>query len=759
MKSRVVAVLLIAVLAVLPVFPLGNSFSALKPDALAEDLNSGRTDDQGALSGETAFDYDYLRPAAVYENRTIRGVRFEWNKDQSACTAVGTAANQWAYTQLYFNADRLPAGMKAGKTYRVRCRTTNENLRLSIGTFLDGRKTAAEVACFTENGQYQIPANATGMFIRIEVEDGATVDDTISDIAILSDLSRDELSEKLETIDAQQERIISDMNILKANNSFDWLRAFAVYENTVTYGVTFVWNESKTVCRATGTAEDPLAFTNLFYNDEGLPEGIVPGKTYRITCKTTNASLSLMIGAFLNGAKTKPLTEQFIQDGTYTVPSDATGMFIRVAVPMNATVDDSISDLSIVSEPGTDVLAALAEEQTDYYGKDFLKLYGKFEDTTVNGVTYRWNPGKWVINGTAADTASYYFYDGALPKGMNPGDEFLISLQKEYEYLGAEYRFYDSDQILLQSGRTPDSTSFSFKVPQNAARWTFRVYLSKGRQADNVRVESIKVIKLRPMAMDVPLIVSFVDDDTTNEDYVRKFHDACSHNGVKGTFAVVTQKIESGAVALDTLLEYENEGFGMCVHCYQQGGAEEWRILPRTGSSVTACRTNLAKALRQMRQYGFVNYNYWITPFGYKDAYMRQIAQELGLECLISINNYRHNTTRDADRWMIRRVQLKYNDEKSYATMALVKAAIDAAAADGGGWLIITTHFNEGWKTLDWDTTPDENGYPVGYARFNEMVQYALNAGMVPMTVQQAWQYYEPVLNANQEACYMSNAE
>ena len=111
------------------------------------------------------------------------------------------------------------------------------------------------------------------------------------------------------------------------------------------------------------------------------------------------------------------------------------------------------------------------------------------------------------------------------------------------------------------------------------------------------------------------------------------------------------------------------------------------------------------------------------------------------------------------NRYYIKRVALHQDDNGKPAlknTMQDVKKAIDTAVAEGAAWLIITTHFNE-WDGQTWDTTVDSNGYPVGYSRFNEIVQYALNAGLTPVTFAEGWTQYKAILDANEMFVNQSN--
>ena len=105
----------------------------------------------------------------------------------------------------------------------------------------------------------------------------------------------------------------------------------------------------------------------------------------------------------------------------------------------------------------------------------------------------------------------------------------------------------------------------------------------------------------------------------------------------------------------------------------------------------------------------------------------------------------------DADRYHIKRYSLNPTDTgNGKGDLADVKAAIDDMQNFSSCWLIITTHFNE-WGSVTWDSTVDATGYPVGYERMNEIIQYAKASGAAVLTVPEAWRFYEPIIEANEQ--------
>ena len=50
---------------------------------------------------------------------------------------------------------------------------------------------------------------------------------------------------------------------------------------------------------------------------------------------------------------------------------------------------------------------------------------------------------------------------------------------------------------------------------------------------------------------------------------------------------------------------------------------------------------------------------------------------------------------------------------------------------------------------MTWNSTEDGNGYQVGYSRFNEFVQYALNAGLEPISFGEGIDWIKPLIDKN----------
>lgn len=405
------------------------------------------------------------------------------------------------------------------------------------------------------------------------------------------------------------------------------------------------------------------------------------------------------------------------------------------------------------------------ENTEDPSGCDIVKKYGTFETSTSNGITFTWNGEAWEITGTAESIAikTILDYRTFLPGGLKPGDKLLTVIECSGGN-NSRWRiaFWDKNgNSTFKTGRY----TFPVTIPDDACGLSVQIVVSNGEAITTTNVlERYSLVKIPAKAINPKLIVSFVDDDTTSVDYVQKYHDACRHNGIYGNYAAISTKMGGGDSPTEAeinnrnlLLQYEDEGFGVMPHCFEQNHSVYQNWLNASAGNdeeaIAYCRGSLAKTVRQMKSWGFLNTRHWITPYGFHGNGIIRIAKELGMENLVSYNDGTHNTTEDYDRYYIKRVALNKNDtdeQHQDKTMAVVKAAIDNAVAAGSAWIIITTHFNE-WGGLSWDSTLDENGYPVGYARFNEVAQYALAAGLTPMTFPAAWENYKSILSANKE--------
>ena len=237
--------------------------------------------------------------------------------------------------------------------------------------------------------------------------------------------------------------------------------------------------------------------------------------------------------------------------------------------------------------------------------------------------------------------------------------------------------------------------------------------------------------------------VTFIDDDTTNPTLVQRFHDILAAEDVVGNYAVELRNVENYQDALpQMLLDYEQEGFGMLYHCYKQAGdADRYWESGNTMYDETLIRQNFYHGLRAYKQLGLNSSRYWVTPYGVNDEFIRGLAKEADMECLLSCptstytcnavlslgsNFYRYNLP----RWIF--LSGANNDYQG-------RAIIDGCA-ETRGWLIIVTHVNS------WPAAMIEQNTQ----RLTALIQYAKTAGCEVKNFIEAYQTFKPLLMLNE---------
>lgn len=300
-------------------------------------------------------------------------------------------------------------------------------------------------------------------------------------------------------------------------------------------------------------------------------------------------------------------------------------------------------------------------------------------------------------------------------------------------------QFYVDSSVSYIRCSVLSNYSYAFwveKIPKNAYEEQTS-YSDSWQKATDGRVDSpfSRISSLEPT-------ITIIDDDTTNIEYVERYHDICEEMGVKGNYAVITSRLETVTGLKEKLLQYEDEGYGMLYHVYTQAGATYFQ--PGSSRDMALAEANYCKGVRQMREFGFTNYNYWISPYGVNDEDMQDLCKRHGAQCLISTYNntfIRPNGMTGkgvAERYNIPRCSLGHNAERyPYFTIEMLKDQITQCAS-AHGWLIITTHVNE------WGSSSD------GDNRLKEVIQHALSNGCVFKTFAEAFEDRRALFTLNE---------
>ena len=158
-------------------------------------------------------------------SHTNNGITFSWNTDGS-CNVSGTQSGGASSTEnIYYETTLMPTGFHTGETYFVSFNSSNK-MRLQVVSF-DNNGSLTSLFGEYHSGQFTIPSNAIGMFIRLLVIANATVNETVKPI-IRDSLSNAELSynqvdlrpdvEELQSDVAQLQKHELTMNFSSATN-------------------------------------------------------------------------------------------------------------------------------------------------------------------------------------------------------------------------------------------------------------------------------------------------------------------------------------------------------------------------------------------------------------------------------------------------------------------------------------------------------------------------------------------------------------
>lgn len=707
---------------------------------LAEDVADLKAD----LKQHNSF--DWLKPCANYQNVTHNGITFTWNADKTAVTISGTSTAQ-AFINLYHNLTILPEGFEAGKTYYVLFDNTSQYIAFAF-IFYDSNGTVISNVNKYTNNTIAIPSGCVGITIRILVAANKTVSNVVTNIAIISAMTNSQLTDGMSDLTEKVDNILPN---LTEYNAYDTLRPIATYTSTTTNGIRFQWNSEYTQCTVNGTAT-ANAFTNLYYNLTELPDGLSAGKPMYIKFKTTDVFVGLVF-AFYDDNANLILNRTAYGDRSEVIPDNAKGMFVRLFVSSGRTINNAVvSNIAILN--------SIDQKEVTGNINNIMNVVAKYYNFsvasgTLNGITFAWSNDRSYCDVTGTSNGVSFnnilSYANQMPSFFKAGETYYFDFENTDENIFIEFLVYN--QNVAQNGTVWRINKRGYvTIPASCEQFGIRLRVLNGVSV-NGRISDITIYGSLPNKYNVrkidsykiPLLISFVDDDTTNDTFVTKYYQACKHNGIVGNYAVMTKPIENGDTSVEKLLEYEGDHFGMLIHCYDQRG-EDTNYWKPENRDLALCSANLAKGLRDMQSYGFVNYNYWITPYGVKDDEMVSLARTFGFKCLASYDDIYMNECGSANRYQIKRISFRQNDDTYRSSMAGVKAIIDSLAdSEFGGWLVITTHFNE-WGSLSWDENVDSSGYPIGYSRFNELAQYAKSSGAKIVSFAEGFSYIEPYL-------------
>jgi hypothetical protein len=513
----------------------------------------------------------------------------------------------------------------------------------------------------------------------------------------------------------------------------------------------------------------------MIYNVSNMmPENIVPGKSYRLVYSATKVRFR-----FSYYDTSWHIATTTLESTTIDIPAAAVGVRFQLITLTNGTVvDETVRPMLLEiksseqqaferNEIGAASASEFDTEKNSVEGKLLARQqYYWFNDYVFTGgvsagITFAFNESRSAchVTGTSTNAALYTIVNKRyeMPSDLSSGQILSVVVSSDSPNVACRLYWYNSQQQYTQS--VSFNHNRSFVVPSDTVGLVLRYYVPSGVTVDAWISVPLMLRESFQRAITSwqkkpRFLVSFVDDDTTNDTLVTHYYQTMKRNGVVGAYAVCPKGYVEGTKNISDLLTYQYDGFTMIPHCYTQ----DWYLDPRHASFDRArAIESYSLTLKAFRDLG-LNYTHgmWIIPYGRSDMADQLIAQDMGFELAF---------TTDWDNIILPGVNnplvLKRsgfspitavtndNDDTEYGTTAIIKKRLQALIdSPEGGWLIVTTHYNA-WGDVPWDDTVDETGYPVGYQRFNNLIQYIKSQPVEIVSMSQGAAYFKPMIYRN----------
>lgn len=646
---------------------------------------------------------DVLPTFADYKQTLSKGVTYTWSN--GVCTMSGTATDT-SIDNLYYDNSALPSGIIPGKTYRVKfASTAGTAIYCNILLYKNGGNQSS--INFYGDGDVYIPEESIGMAIRIRMSSGVVATGHTVSLSLIQAPANSDLADLV-----SEDRYANTREVA----------GFFSKNPKTSNGITFTWNGTAYVIDGTSTTGVTY---DLISSRAKIPSYIIPGGIYRLSMRLPYPA-KVEILTYVNNDNT---TTRYEADTDIILPADIEGIVIRLYIAGGQTFAQQTGNVSFARISNRRLM-------TDSI---------VYADGTNKGVTFTWQDGTCTLNGNMGDNQfafnTLYNDETALPPDILPGHSYYCEFDSTDDNVGLE------TLVRLTDGRYTQTplwvSGMVFDVPTDAVGMIFRLRCVGYKTFSGGTIGNIRIYEYRRPYKMPKLLVSFVDDDASADNYVTQYHDACMRNGIRGNYAVMPKRLDDEVTSAQNLLDYELEGFGMLVHAYEQNQAC-WRAATYDYDLAYA---DLLLGCRKMQAYGFTDFRYWVYPEGHRWKQIERIGRKAGMRCALGTDSYDYNHKENAERYFLKRCTFNPNDNNVNKSLVALKAIVDKAAADGRDvWLIITTHFNEWENYMTYDTTVDSTGYAVGYPRFNELVQYVLGKGFEVINVPGGFTYYEPYL-------------
>lgn len=180
-------------------------------------------------------------------------------------------------------------------------------------------------------------------------------------------------------------------------NCYDVLR-FCDISNKSSREVDYTWNANKTECYVNGTATGGNSAHSIFYRNNGnFPFGVKPGDTFNVKYSGTKVKFQILI--YKNNTLNSTLSTT--SDTQMTIPSDASGIDIRLFVESGVTADETVSPRMFTTKTNKELVSESVLPRGFVSGGNGVDI----DDLRM--------PGAYVIGpGTSPNTYAHHPFEG-----------------------------------------------------------------------------------------------------------------------------------------------------------------------------------------------------------------------------------------------------------------------------------------------------------------------------------------------------------
>ena len=183
-----------------------------------------------------------------------------------------------------------------------------------------------------------IPVGAVMCYATVNTADDILCYDIYGSLASFRD-TLDDFADEVANVEA----------VLEGDKPVEILKAQASYTNKDNSGgVKYTWSADHKQLSLYGTRTGN-SFDNMLSSTNSLPSGFVAGKAYSIKFSAVNPNIALAFLLYKNGENTS--SKKFFSNEEYTLPSDVTGLVIRIIVDANGAVNETINCPEIYTTP------------------------------------------------------------------------------------------------------------------------------------------------------------------------------------------------------------------------------------------------------------------------------------------------------------------------------------------------------------------------------------------------------------------------